>query len=192
MEDRNSRLARENNSLKAALSAKEQEMAAIVKRSVKAEYYVHVAYKDAVEMADAGITCISECLELCKKIRSRLEEHYRSLKVDGKERTLREIDKNATDKSRPYSWFYDREMADRPASALRPRASDWSAASRPASSLLAGYNDENTPPAEMPAERDPSEQPAKQDTPKKPAKRDKPGRKKSGTERLKCMDRPHK
>lgn len=107
--ERNARLAKENSVLKATITANEDEMAAMLKRSIKAEYYIHIAYKEAVDSVSYGMTCVEECLDVCRRVKESIERQYARISVPGRERVLQA--KNAQSspsapKGRPHTWAY--------------------------------------------------------------------------------------
>lgn len=79
MADRNAKLAKENNSLKASLTSSLKEQEEMLKKSIKAGYFSSVSYNDAIGTIDESIRCIELCLDSCKQVRERVEENYRRL-----------------------------------------------------------------------------------------------------------------
>ena len=85
MSDRNARLVKENTILKASLTDNLNEQEDMLKRSIKADYFSNIAYKEAVETVDESIRCMEECLSSCRKVRSLLEQNHGRIKNASKE-----------------------------------------------------------------------------------------------------------
>ncbi|ELA42612.1 uncharacterized protein VICG_00364 [Vittaforma corneae ATCC 50505] len=79
MQDKNSKLAKENNDLKMIISQKMQMQEEIMKKSIKAEYNQILSYKQMLKTLDESITSIENALNQCKTIRQTILNNKRLL-----------------------------------------------------------------------------------------------------------------
>lgn len=79
MQDKNSRLARENNSLKAVISQKTQAQEEILRKSIKAEYCRALSYKEMLEAVERSIQALQQSIEECKRVQQSLAKNKRLL-----------------------------------------------------------------------------------------------------------------
>lgn len=79
MQDKNSRLAKENSSLKAIISQKTQAQEEILKRSTKAGYCLALSYKEMLEGVERSIQALQQSLEECKEVQRNLVKNRKLL-----------------------------------------------------------------------------------------------------------------
>lgn len=69
MQDKNRRLAKENNQLKSLITQKTQLQEEILKKTIKSEYTQILTYKQMLESIECGIDALEDALERCKRIK---------------------------------------------------------------------------------------------------------------------------
>lgn len=79
MENKNNRLAKENNALKAMISQKDQAQEDILKRTVKAEYSQILSYKEMLKTIESSIQVLEQSVAECKKIQETMLKNRRIL-----------------------------------------------------------------------------------------------------------------
>jgi hypothetical protein len=79
MENKNNRLIKENNALKAMISQKDQAQEDILKRTVKAEYSQILSYKEMLKTIESSIQVLEQSVSECKKIQETMLKNRRKL-----------------------------------------------------------------------------------------------------------------
>lgn len=79
MQDKNSKLAKENTSLKMIISQKMQAQEEILKKSIKAEYNQILSYKQMILVIEESIKALEGALEQCKNVQKTLIGNRRML-----------------------------------------------------------------------------------------------------------------
>ncbi|KAM0679818.1 hypothetical protein GINT2_001990 [Glugoides intestinalis] len=79
MQDKNSKLAKENSSLKMIISQKMQAQEEILKKSIKAEYNQILSYKQMILVIEESIKALEGALEQCKNVQKTLVGNRRML-----------------------------------------------------------------------------------------------------------------
>lgn len=72
IQNKNERLAKENNELKSIISQKIQMQERIMESSIKAEYKSILSYKQMIKTVDDSIDIIETVLDQCKRIRESI------------------------------------------------------------------------------------------------------------------------
>lgn len=81
MEEKNRKLAKENNDLKFQISQKTRLQEELMKKTIKEEYKQIVTYKDMVKSLDEGISALEDALFRCREVREAVVKN-KSLLTD--------------------------------------------------------------------------------------------------------------
>lgn len=79
MQDKNRKLAKENNQLKSLISQKTQLQEEILKKSIKSEYSQILTYKQMMESIECGIGALEDALQRCKEVKDSILRNKRML-----------------------------------------------------------------------------------------------------------------
>lgn len=79
MQDKNRKLAKENNQLKSLISQKTQLQEEILKKSIKSEYSQILTYKQMMESIECGIVALEDALQRCKEVKDSILRNKRML-----------------------------------------------------------------------------------------------------------------
>lgn len=79
VQDKNNKLAKENNDLKMMITQKMQMQEEVMKKSIKAEYNQILSYKQMLKALDESISALEEALNQCKNIRQTILNNKRLL-----------------------------------------------------------------------------------------------------------------
>lgn len=79
MQDKNSKLAKENSALKAIISKKSLVQEEIMKKTIKAEYSQILSYKEMLKAIEQNIQNLEEALCSCKDIHKNILKNKRLL-----------------------------------------------------------------------------------------------------------------
>ena len=88
MQDKNDKLARENNSLKSVITQRMKTQEDLLKRSIKAEYNQILTYRQMLEVLEHSVTSLEGALEQCKRIQQSVLKNRKFLADKTNSQTL--------------------------------------------------------------------------------------------------------
>jgi hypothetical protein len=103
MADKNAKLAKENNLLKASLTRSGADHEELLKKAIKTQYFRNLSHKQMIECLDENISAIRSCLECCNHIKDAMVQNFNILKEKNKAGVPLDISKG-TDR---YKMEYD-------------------------------------------------------------------------------------